>query len=652
MSLLTLCPEATRLRRIAKACSAGELSRTEYREARRRVIDQISSVVDNDSDDTVPRFDVDVTQERSVVMSDSGEVTSQHNWLLWMLLGALLVAGLWLPLWTYAAQTGELIAPLNQRDPNPTTAPRYQVESVQLALADDLPVTLLDQAQDFLASRLKQVQQVNAPDQHGFNAAELQEVGRFLNAVGVHDKSAKLAVNDMQDLSALIAVQKNRRGVSLIQLEQIARELQLWLREQGYPLAVAYVPSQMVHAGHVGLGVQLGLLSNIVIAGPQSTLLSYRMAALVGDWVQRDGVETELNVLNRVQGIRVEASFVPGDQVGETEMVLQVKQQQRYTGSVQLDNYGVEDLGQERVVLSGQWNSPRGIGDVLSATAFTSIDPADHQFGQLEYASPVLDGRFDASARLEFADIALATGSRLEGDGILFDARLIDTQKFTRTRRREVTYGLSVHDFDWDLVPGQRAWFATAGVQGHRLWDASKIALTGSVQALFGGLDHQRAGQDDSFWRLRASMTGWTPFNLPWLHTRAKLVLDVQMQASADLLPPTLRLGASGPRTNKGFAQGQVLLDRGVGLNAALRFDAPLGQWWLFADSSYGEIEGVQKQWRQLSSVGVGWEAKILHNEAGRLSSRITLGYPISHRGSGGFDDDGTQFYWSLQYAH
>lgn len=105
MSLLTLCPEATRLRRIAKACSAGELSRTEYREARRRVIDKISNApdIDIDSDDTVPRFDVDVTQERSAAMPDAVAVASQQNRLLWIVFGALLLAGLTLPLWTSAA---------------------------------------------------------------------------------------------------------------------------------------------------------------------------------------------------------------------------------------------------------------------------------------------------------------------------------------------------------------------------------------------------------------------------------------------------------------------------------------------------------------------------------------------------------------------
>ena len=38
MKLLQLSPEVTRLRRVARACAAGELSRIEYRQARREVI--------------------------------------------------------------------------------------------------------------------------------------------------------------------------------------------------------------------------------------------------------------------------------------------------------------------------------------------------------------------------------------------------------------------------------------------------------------------------------------------------------------------------------------------------------------------------------------------------------------------------------------
>lgn len=74
MKLLSFAPEVMRLRRIAKACMAGEVSRTEYRAKRRAIIAQLSEPSARLSesaarlvDDTVPRFDTDVTIRREYV---------------------------------------------------------------------------------------------------------------------------------------------------------------------------------------------------------------------------------------------------------------------------------------------------------------------------------------------------------------------------------------------------------------------------------------------------------------------------------------------------------------------------------------------------------------------------------------------------------
>ena len=186
MSLLTLSPEATRLRRIAKACSAGELSRLEYREARRRVIDQFEAVNFHGDEDTVPRFDLDVTQRRGAMMSEEVDVVSRQNWLVWMLLFAVLLAGLTLPVWTHSAQQ---IPPLSDRDPNPRTAPRIAVDAVKWSVPNELGDVLAAEVGLYLTTRLKEIKQQNAPLAHGFSAEELEQVGRFLNAIGVHDRA-------------------------------------------------------------------------------------------------------------------------------------------------------------------------------------------------------------------------------------------------------------------------------------------------------------------------------------------------------------------------------------------------------------------------------------------------------------------------------
>ncbi len=640
MSLLKLSPEAIRLRRIAKACAAGELSRLEYREARRAMIDKFVASRLRHSEDTQPRFDLDVTQRRPVMAAGDDEpVVASRTWMVWLLAALIAVAAALLPLSSLAAA----IPAVAERDPNPATAPHFAVEQVNVTGVDEyLDVGAVEA---FVADALARVKSTNAPAQHGFNAQELEEVARYLNAIGLHDEETRLSVQDLEDLQALVAAQKARRGVSLVQLEAVARELQAWVRERGYPLARAYVPAQEVASGEVELAVALGRISAIAVSGSDSRGIDQRFADLLGEVASRDAVETKLNVLNRTRGLRAEAAFKPGAEVGTTEMVLDLKQHQDFTGFVQLDNYGVEAVGDERVLLGGQWNSPRGVGDVLRVAAFSSVDPADHQFFELGYLTPVLDGRFAADTSVRFADLALDELG-VEGDGLLFDATLTDTRTFTRSLRREYVYGLGVHDLDWDFVDGQRAWFAHTGVSGHRLWDARRIAVEGRLQGLVGGVDDERLEQDSSFWRLRAVLDAWRPVNL--FGTRARMTLGARWQVTEDVLPPTLRLAGSGPFASKGFEHGRVLLDQGIAVNSTLRFAAPRGDWWLFVDGSYGERNDLDA-WVKLTSVGLGWEAELVDENGFRLHSRVTVGYPVAHESSGGFDDDGTQIFWSLR---
>ncbi|XOV84504.1 MAG: ShlB/FhaC/HecB family hemolysin secretion/activation protein [bacterium] len=655
MSLLTLSPESTRLRRVARAHAAGEISLLEYREARRQVIRKFTRMNEGQpvqgSDDTVPRFDLETTLRRSEAYADSVQTVQRPPWLMWLLLLIAVLVALVLPLISYAA----LIPPVSERDPNPATAPTYAIEQVRWQIPADLQAQYGAAAESLLASGLQALKNNDAPQDHGFSSSELTEVARFLNAIGVHDESVTLSRGDLQDLKALVAAQKKKRGVSLLQLEQLAESLQDWLREQGFVLATAYIPTQEVKDASVRIEVAFGQLSSIRVTNQDTARLHAGFTNLLGKRIEKQAIETRLNTLNRQLGVQSEVYFQPGAEVGESEMVLQVKQQRKFVGGLGLDNYGIDELGQERLSLSGRWNNPRGAGDVLTAKAFTTLDNSAHQFLQLGYAAPVLGGRFDAAAHLSYADLQLDNGSALAGDGLLMDAQLTDTRLFTRSQRRELTYSVGLHNFSWDDLIDQRALFVASALEGHQLWDEQKIAAQGSLQALVGNIDNSRPGQDDFYWRLGGDLNAWMPlpFASDWFgDAQPKWVVDVQWQLSQMELPSTLRLNAAGPHASKGFAQGQVLLDQGVYISSALRLDAPVGQWWTFWDAVYGEQQGAAQSWAHLSSAGLGWEGQLLQTAYGALSSRLTVAYPLTHKGSNGVENNGTQFYWSLRFVH
>ena len=103
MKLLQLSPEVTRLRRIARACAAGELSRSEYRRARREVIDKFAEHSREGDEVTVRRDNLDITRRRTSAPAAPAEMAQRQNWSLWALFVALIGAALLVPLWSQAA---------------------------------------------------------------------------------------------------------------------------------------------------------------------------------------------------------------------------------------------------------------------------------------------------------------------------------------------------------------------------------------------------------------------------------------------------------------------------------------------------------------------------------------------------------------------
>ncbi|NOX50053.1 MAG: ShlB/FhaC/HecB family hemolysin secretion/activation protein [Gammaproteobacteria bacterium] len=662
MTLLPFVPEVIRLRRVAKACAAGEMSRTQYRETRRQVIAQLLQLSPQ-QEDTVPRFDMDITQRRQFVPVASKQVPESRSWSLPMLLILLMLILTLLPNWVWSAQLS--IPAVQDRDPNPNSSLRIEVTQLSWHLTDQ--VDDIDRAaiEQLLQQQLAAARVENSPQAHGFSRAELEEVGRFLNALGVHDKKQQINRSDIQDLLALVATQKERRGVSVVQLENIAQALQVQVRQQGYPLAVAFVPSQQVSDGVVHLQVMVGVLAQVESVN-QAIAVPQVVETLVGHPVREDLIATRLNVANRNQPMRAQVRFVPGEQIGETRMLFTRNESKQFSGMVQVDNYGVEQIGQERLSWRGQFSNLLRAEDVLLLSASSTLSPTDHQYGSVGYRTRVLDSRYEVQASVGYVDMSWADIDRpgiidIQGDGVLVDFKLTDTRTFTRTYRSEWIYRLGYHDLDWN-VGSQSTWFTSAAWSGHKLWDDHAVAVQSDFELTLGGVDEQRRGQDSTYWRVRAEVEGWTPINLPWTQLRAKLIVGLQAQFANDLLPATARLSAGGPDTNRGFDSAIGMLDQGVTFSSSLRFSAPVGEWWMFVDTTFGErnggerngggINGRIKSSVHLSSLGVGWEANLLRSETGILSTRFTVGIPITRKQSITRNDDDTQFFWTLRFAY
>ncbi len=651
MSLMKLAPETVRLRRVARAHAMGEFSMAEYRQARREVIDNFEAYRAAE-DDTQPRLPEQISRSSHV---SSSAAQTRRRWPLWLGCGLLVLCALTANRLLAAESAGAdgvfRIPGVAQRDPNPATSRRLPVQ--QVVLADTAAVSMMAVAADLdavIAARLREIRKRNVPGHHGFTAAELEEVGRFLNALGAHQDGASLTARDATDLSALLADQKARRGLSVVELEEIAAAVQAHLRESGYILAVAYLPAQEVADGSVRIGVLPGVLGDVQVAGANDRL-SRRFDDLIGRPVTRREINTRLYALNQAPGFSARASFEPGSEVGETRLHLDVLESRALRGQLALDNHGDDETGKQRVVLDGDLINLTGRGDVLSGGLIAAIDPDNQLLGYLGYAVPVGNRRL-LRARVARNDFSTGGVDSVDGEGWLFDGVLESYLHRDQLTGLSWEAGLGRHELDWrgqGLDVAQTVSLISGAVNARRVWDQSRISADLRVYADMGKISGDTfEGQEEAFWDLGFSLFGWHPFDLRLLPGRQKFSLALKGQLAGSQLPSTRRMALGGIAAARGFDRDVYLVDQGMVLRGDLTTPLALGELSLFADAAYGkEKNDIYSGWAHLANLGLAWEVRL----GTHFLSSLSWAMPITHKASGGLDDDGSMFFWSLRYA-
>lgn len=486
MKLASYSPEVSRLRRVAKACAAGEMSRSEYRSARRQLIvgmtKSFASVDGPTEDQALAGFADETTVRRVLPLRHHSDEDAQRPLRFWFLLVGLVFIGMSVPAagWaqTDSGNANQTIPAVAQRGTGDQAKVRYAIDFVQWqptkhARLNDTDVA---EANEVLARELEQTRSADEIGVHGFVSDELDQVGRFLNAIGVHERRTELTLEDLEDLQALVVMQKERRGFTTEQLHDLAGALQGWLRDRGYPLAVAYIPSQTVVNGKINVAAMTGVVGDVVLAGSSLGVTSKQgrdvtdhLSGFLGETVHRRRIETRLNVLNRNPSYSVQVGFRPGQAVGETELNVHVRRAQAPELQLKLDNYGQEAVGKERLSFEIGRSDLVRTGDRINVHVNSSLESDGEQFGGLEYAALVSG---DTSIRTSVAYSELSLGRRLSGEGLLVDTSVIDTRTFTRQHRSELVYSAGWHDITWDDLGGQRTWYLGGDWAGHRLWDA------------------------------------------------------------------------------------------------------------------------------------------------------------------------------------
>jgi hemolysin activation/secretion protein len=246
--------------------------------------------------------------------------------------------------------------------------------------------------------------------------------------------STILSAADLEFITQLIP----QSTTTLADLNQAADAITQLYLEKGYTTTRAIVPPQKLeNNGTITLQVIEGWLGDIRVNGNkelQPRYIKSRLRLAAGTPLNLQHIETQIRLLKNDPMLEdIKASLKAGMQPGESILVVDLKEAQRYTRNFSTDNYSSSNGLPDKTRLSARYLNPSGIGDELSFSS--SIRPS-----QREQDESTLPPNYDVSYRLPVNTRDGAVQLRAS-----LDNRLVGGVAFTSLglRSRDEVYALT-----------------------------------------------------------------------------------------------------------------------------------------------------------------------------------------------------------------
>lgn len=438
------------------------------------------------------------------------------------------------------------------------------------------------------------------------------------------------------------------RDLSFADLQRATVALTQYYREQGWMLAQAYLPPQDVENGVIRVVVLPGELDSIRVQPADTARLNAERAARVlqplaasGQPLQADELERGLLLLNDLPGVRAQASLAPGGRVGSSDLAVQLFGEPLLSGSLQLDNYGLQSTGEYRLGGELVLVDPLGMGDRLAARLLTT----DHDGlanAALSYDFSLNSQGTRMSTALSYLEYELGEEFRaLDGFGRASVAELNISHPLIRQREHSLyLQGGYAHKRLTDVLDAvdsnsrKRIDLFTLGATYELLDDwggYNNLNLT-YAQGRLDLRDPAEQAADESpaglhragrFARVNASLMRLQPLAPNW-----SLFLGINGQHALDNLDSVEKFSLGGPYGLRAYPSGEAVGDHGWLAQAELQWQLkPWLMLGLFADAGWVQFDKDHAALddgpydRHLRSAGVS--ARLGQGSGPRLSASL-----------------------------
>lgn len=434
----------------------------------------------------------------------------------------------------------------------------------------------------------------------------------------------------------LIALTQFRPGseLTLSELRDFATRITNHYRSHGYFLAQAHLPAQDIVDGAVTIAVVEGQYGKVLLRN-QSNLsdnVAQRLLAGIndGDTIMIAPLESRLLQLSDLPGVSVKSTLVPGASIGASDLIVDVTDDKRISGSLDADNSGSRYTGEYRTGATLNLNNALGHGDVATLRALTSWDGLN--YGRAAYQLQA--GRADVGVAYTALKYELSREfDSLQAHGTAQIASVYGRYPLIRSRNNSLyaQIGLDGKKFKDELdvttpasVTDKKATVAMTSLVGdHRDRFGGGGWSTYSLTWTSGSLDLQSpdALQADA---ITARSNGHYD-KLGISATRSQRVTDtvslygaLQGQLASQNLDVSEKIGLGGANAVRAYPEGEAYVDQGYVVNIEARLALPPlfvsmpGNWQAvgFIDSGTGRADkdpwSAGRNRRTLSGGGVG----------------------------------------------
>lgn len=445
------------------------------------------------------------------------------------------------------------------------------------------------------------------------------------------------------------------RELTLAELQTVAGRIGQYFNDRGYMVANAYIPAQKIKNGIVDIIVVPGRYGNLDLRNHSklSNRAANRSLSRIkpGDYVKKDLLERTLLLMSDMGGISIQATLVPGKTNGTSDLIVEINDTKELTSEYSLDNYGNRFTGEDRGILSLNFNNIRGQGDVVTIGGYNSGGGLTNF--NFNYVLPV--GNRGARVGAGYNRVHYSLGEEftiLDANGTAKNTGIFALYPLVRSRSHnlyaQIEYDhrrLEDNIYDYVFIDKHiNAWTFTLNGDNQdnfHGWGVNNftLAVVRGQLGFDGGRDYvgYPAQTDD---KLTANTAGsYTKlkldFNrLQYLNKRLNLYFGFTGQLASKNLDSSEKLFLGGANGVKAYPQGEASGDRGYLLTGELRWNMPSPIFQVAAFIDNGHVTVNKNPWpsaggpnsRSLTSAGLGF----ILNSARGYTIRVDYAWKIN----------------------